>query len=90
MCATSWINPIRKSVDDVFALHLMLAYAFSILARYRPAVWRELVEGSLDQYRGLISYYYSAFDHILPELALRAISRRGVYVTSPGSMLAHS
>jgi hypothetical protein len=44
-------------VGDVFAIHLMLLYALSILARYRPAVWREVIEGTLDQYSALIVGY---------------------------------
>jgi len=75
-------------VNDVFALHLVLLYALSILARYRPAVWQEVVEGELDQYRSLIAGYYDVFQRVVPELALKRISDRPVAVTQPGSFFA--
>lgn len=88
MTGTCWIKPLFASVDDVFALHLVLLYALSILARYRPAVWREVIEGDLDQYRSLIAGYYDVFQRVVPELALKRISGRLVAVTQPGSFFA--
>lgn len=88
MTGTCWIKPMFAGVDDVFALHLVLLYALSILARYRPAVWREVIEGKLDQYRSLIAGYHHVFQRVVPELALKRISDRLVVVTQPGSFFA--
>jgi len=66
----------------------MMLYELSILARYRPAVWREIIEGSLDQYRALIEAYDQVVDRVIPELALQAISGKRVTATTAGSMLA--
>jgi hypothetical protein len=46
----SWIAPILGEIADPLAIHLMLLYKLSILARYRPAIWREIIEGELDPY----------------------------------------
>lgn len=88
MTGTCWIKPLFDGVNDVFALHLMLLYGLSILARYRPAVWREVIEGDLDQYQSLIAGYYNVFQRVVPELALKRISDRPVAVTQPGSFFA--
>ena len=88
MTGTCWIKPMFTGVNDVFALHLVLLYALSILARYRPAVWREVIEGELDQYRSLITGYYDVFQRVIPELALKQIVDRPVTVTQPGSFFA--
>lgn len=88
MTGTCWIKPMFAGVDDVFALHLVLLYALSILARYRPAVWREVIEGNLDQYRSLIAGYHDVYQRVVPELALNRISGRRVAVTQPGSFFA--
>ena len=45
------------NIDDIFAIHLMLLYELSILARYRPAVWRRILESNLDGYRSLLIGY---------------------------------
>jgi len=88
MCGSSWIKPLLGHVDDPFSLNLMMLYELSILARYRPAVWREIIEGALDQYRALIEAYNQVVDRVIPELALQAISGQRVTATTSGSMLA--
>lgn len=88
MCGSSWIKPLLGHVDDPFSLNLMMLYELSILARYRPAVWREIIEGSLNQYRALIEAYNQVVDRVIPELALQAISGQRVTATSAGSMHA--
>lgn len=88
MSGTCWIKPLFGTVSDIFAIHLMLLYALSILARYRPAVWREVLEGQRDEYRALIMGYHNVFQRVLPELALRRISARELHVTMPGSFTA--
>lgn len=88
MTGTSWISPVLGHIGDAFTINLMLLYGLSILARYRPAIWREVVEGELDQYRPLVVGYADIAQRVLPELALRDISQRRIHVTLPGSFTA--
>lgn len=83
-----WINPLLVQISDPLAIHLMLLYLLSIIARYRPAIWREIVEGSLDRYRILISAYNSIFPRIVPQIALQRIAAEEVLVVLPGSFFA--
>lgn len=88
MCAQSWIKPLLGRIGDPFSIHLVLLYQLSILARYRPAVWREIIEGDRDQYRVLFAGYDQVVARILPELALRRIDDRHIHITQPGSWTA--
>jgi hypothetical protein len=86
MTPTCWIKPVMSSINESFAIQLMLLYELSILARYRPAVWREVLEGSLDHYRTLIVGNNAVVARVIPELVLRRIvGSRQVHVTTPGS-----
>jgi len=83
----TWVRPIM-AIKSVFPMHLMLLYILSILARYRPAIWREILEGKQDQYSALIDAYLAIFDRVGPELALRLILGRPVAIITPGSLFA--
>lgn len=85
MAPTHWIKPINNRISDYMALHFMALYCLSILTRYRPSTWREVTEGRLNRYRVLIAAYIQAFERVVPEIALSAISRRPVRVTQRGS-----
>jgi len=74
MCGASWISPVCGCIVDNLALHFMILYGLSILARYRPRRWREVTEGNLDQYRSLISFYLQTYERVVPEIALETIS----------------
>lgn len=80
-----YITPILKHMRDPIAMHLMLSYQLSILARYRPAVWREILEGSLDHYRVLIASYNRIFSRVIPHIALTKIQGRRIRVRAPGT-----
>lgn len=88
MCAQSWIKPLFGQISDPFSIHLVLLYQLSILAHYRPAIWREIIEGDQDQYRVLLTGYDQIVARILPELALRRIDDRHIHITQPGSWSA--
>lgn len=88
MSQTSWINPLFGVIDDPIALHLMLSYQISIMSRYRPAVWREIIEGKHDLYRTLIALYNQAFPRVITELVMQMISGRNLHIVTPGSFNA--
>lgn len=88
MTGTSWIAPLLPRPLDYLSQNFMLLYGLSILTRYRPRTWREVVEGNLDIYRPLVSLYVQAFDRVVPQLALEAVSHRRVSAVQPGSLFA--
>jgi len=88
MAPTSWIAPVSGSSMDYLATNFMLLYGLSILTRYRPRTWREVVEGQFDTFRPLVSLYLQVVDRVLPEIALEQVSGRRVSAVQPGSLFA--
>ena len=81
-----WIQPLLNKIADPIALHLILLYHLSILARYRPAIWREILEGRYDAYRSLILSYNDVLARVVPQLVLERIIGAGVRVSLPGTL----
>ena len=60
--ANIWIPPLLGEIYEPLCIHMMALYQLSIFARYRPAIWHEILEGNQDQYRGLIESYSGCLD----------------------------
>jgi hypothetical protein len=65
----SYVAPLM-GIDDVFVIEFMLLYVLSIWVRYRPALWREINEGALDQFRALVTNLLIAVERTAPNMAL--------------------
>ncbi len=57
-------------IDDVLVIEFMLLYVLSIWVRYRPALWREVNEGALDQFRALVTNLLIVVERTAPNTAL--------------------
>lgn len=68
-----FIAPLLECISNPLMIHLMLSYHLSILARYRPAVWREILEGKFNQFRILMEAYNRIVGRVVPHLALNII-----------------
>lgn len=86
MSSSRWIKPVLPGVSDELAVHLMLLYELSIITRYRPKLWREVMEGEHDSFFVLIRAYLEAFDRVVPEVVLQRVSGRRVLASVPGSL----
>lgn len=82
-----FISPLLKYINNPIAVHLILLYQLSILARYRPAIWRDIIEGPLDQYRILIAAYFRSFGRVIPNLVLTKLLGRRVRLRAPGTII---
>jgi hypothetical protein len=82
-----FVSPLSVHIKSMLAIHMMLAYQLSILARYRPAVWRQVLEGSLDQYRVLFSAYNRVFARVVPQIILNSLMGRRTRFTRPGGFV---
>jgi hypothetical protein len=72
---SSYVTPIN-GIQDVLVMQFMLLYALSILVRYRPALWREISEGDLDEYRALVTHFLITVERVVPNEALDRIYDR--------------
>ncbi len=90
LTASSWIKPLLDEKEDFEILHYLLLYSLSIIVRYRPKLWREITEGSKDNYLSIVRHYSGIFDRVIPEFALKSISWREFNIEQPGSFNAPS
>jgi hypothetical protein len=82
----SYVAPLH-GIDDVLVIEFMLLYALSIWVRYRPALWREINEGSLDRFHALITNVLIAVERTGPNAVLDRLYGRS-FLFAPFSYLA--
>lgn len=85
---SSLIIPIFGSVSDYRAVCVALLYALSILVRYRPSIWREVISGKHENYLVLTEEFLDVYERLAPEEFLENIQSKNVHVTQSGSMFA--
>jgi YaaC-like Protein len=62
-----------KGISDVLLFYFMSLYALSIWSRYRPNLWREIVDGNHDELRPLIKNLLKYGKRIVPNLVLNRL-----------------
>ena len=67
------IKPLLETIEDPLVFHFTLLYLISILVRYKPNVWREILSGTLDKYRALIAQYLRVVERVVPNLVLEKL-----------------
>lgn len=72
MAKSCSVKPI-VNINDVLLIDFMLLYTLSIWVRYRPALWREIIEGDYDLYRPLISNFLIAVERVIPNIVLNRL-----------------
>jgi YaaC-like Protein len=82
----SYVTPLH-GVEDVLVMQFLLLYALSILVRYRPALWREISEGDLNEYRALITHFLIVVERVVPNEVLNRIYERE-FLFAPFSYVA--
>jgi hypothetical protein len=82
----SYVVPIL-GIDDVLVIQFMLLYVLSIWVRYRPALWREINEGSLDRYRALVTNLLIVVERTAPNTVLDRLYGRE-FLFAPFSYLS--
>jgi hypothetical protein len=85
---TSYTVAAFKVIQDPFVLHIAILYALSIVARYFPDLWYELMVGKYTHIRSLIEFYLSILDRILPLLSVERITGQRIHIAQPGSLTA--
>nr|WP_289844095.1 YaaC family protein [Treponema denticola] len=76
--------PLLKEVNDPIAINYMLLYTLSIIVRYLPDMWYEIVQGKYANIGRLIDYYISIYDHVIPHQMLERITGKKLYLSFPG------
>lgn len=84
-CGSSIMAPYW-GIHDIFTLHFIILYAFSIVTRYLPSLWHEIEDGELDHLRSLLEHYLVIVDNVLPKIALERLTGDSVYAIQSGSI----
>ncbi|MCL1092091.1 YaaC family protein [Shewanella profunda] len=87
--SSSVIIPIFGSVGEYRAICVALLYSLSILVRYRPSIWREVVSGKHENYLALIEEFLDVYERIAPQEFLENLLSKPIHVTQSGSMFAN-
>jgi len=87
--ASSYVLPIFGSVSEYRCIATVILYALSILVRYRPSIWREVVSGKYENYLALTDEFLSIYERLAPELFLESLLDTNVRAVQSGSMNAH-
>lgn len=82
--ATSYIVPLLKEINDPIVINYMLLYTLSIIVRYLPDMWYEIVQGKYANIGRLIDYYISIYDHVIPHQMLERITKKKLHLCLPG------
>jgi hypothetical protein len=80
------IVPVVAGIVEYRVAALTLLYAFSIMVRYMPGLWRRVEGGDSDQHLVLVRTAINVFERILPEQYLEAITDEGIHVSQPGAL----
>ncbi|HHV61423.1 MAG TPA: hypothetical protein GXX51_02120 [Firmicutes bacterium] len=75
MAYDCYVSPLL-GIGDVLLFDFMFLYTLSIWVRYRPALWRELMEGDYDAFRPLIVDFLTVAERIIPNIVLNRLYDR--------------
>jgi len=73
------LRAMRASVADIWSYQLLprclvVLPALSIIVRYRPSLWRRILDGDLDHLRTLIEAFIAVAERILPQAFLETVT----------------
>lgn len=85
---STMIFPIFRTVDSYRAISIAILYALSILVRYRPSIWREVLSGKHDKYLVLTEEFLSVYERLIPQEFLTSFLDKKIHVVQSGSMMA--
>ncbi|MFC6635590.1 YaaC family protein [Microbulbifer taiwanensis] len=86
--SSSVIIPVFGSVGEYRAICVALLYSLSILVRYRPSIWREVVSGKHENYFVLIEEFLDVYERLAPQEFFENLLSKQVHVTQSGSLFA--
>ena len=85
---SSVIIPVFGSVSEYRAICVALLYALSILVRYRPSIWREVISGKHENYLALIEEFLDVYERVAPQEFFENLLTKRIHVTQSGSWTA--
>jgi hypothetical protein len=75
LCLDAYVEPFIGTTRDMLLVHFLILYLLSIFVRYRPNLWRRVVEGDLDQFRPVVAEYLQCVERMVPNIVLNELHR---------------
>ena len=80
--------PTMGGLHEYRTIAVATLYAFSIMVRYMPSIWRRIEGDDEDQYLALVQTSLAVWERLLPEHFLESIAGETVRTAQPGSWFA--
>jgi hypothetical protein len=80
--------PIFQDLYEFRVIATCLLYALSIIVRYRPSIWRDIITGKNEKYLVMIEQFLDSVERVIPEDFLNRISGKTIRVRLTGSIYA--
>lgn len=80
------LESVLGRFDDWEIFAVMILYALSILVRYRPNLWGNVLHGTQDRYGAVFSQFAKVCERELPHIFFEKIYGKKLSVTQPGSI----
>ena len=82
------IYPFFNDLHEFRVIATCLLYALSIIVRYRPSIWRDILTGKNEKYLVMIEQFLDTVERVIPEDFLSRISGKTIRVKLTGSIYA--
>lgn len=73
-------------INEFRVISTCLLYALSIIVRYRPSIWRGILNGKEERYLVIIEQFLDVVERVIPEEYLGKVSGKDVKVKLSGSI----
>jgi hypothetical protein len=80
------ILPIYNDIHEFRFIVICILYSLSIIVRYRPSIWRSILNGEMQKYRVMIEQLLDIVERVAPEEFLKKITGKEVRVVISGSI----
>lgn len=84
MCTGVYIKPLFNVIDDYLVINFITFYLISIIVRYKPNLWREILEGDYDEFRALILNHLLCARQFIPNIVLNRIYEKDFIFSGHG------
>lgn len=79
--------PFLGKTDDWEVYMAAILYSFSIIVRYRPNIWGNILQGSLDKYKAVCYQIARIAERNLPEIFLEKLTGKKVITQNPNGII---
>lgn len=85
--ASMIIAPLFVRTDDWEVFAVMILYALSIIVRYMPNLWAQILHGNLDNYKAVIYQFSRVAERELTQIFLERLTRKNIIISHPQGVI---